>query len=200
AARVAAAAREVAWTAGGLFVLAVDGERAGDAIVRLDGASARRIVDRERLLADPRARQGAAGTSMPRLSTIGASFDGRYLSARLTTPAGAFILVLIRASDGAPTGFVTGASIADIAWSPARALVGHTSTDTGGQPARPRAEVRDPANNAVVAQQDGRFAGWSPDGAHYYVARAEGLFAFPLAGGAPLRISPIGVPVSTTLP
>jgi hypothetical protein len=52
----------------------------------------------------------------------------------------------------------------------------------------------------VVVQADGRFAGWSPDGAWFYVATSGGLYARPLAGGALVRVSGVGVPVSVTKP
>jgi hypothetical protein len=58
------------------------------------------------------------------------------------------------------------------------------------------AEVRDVAAKSIVARQEGRFAGWAPDGASFYVARPAGLFAYPIAGGEGVRISAIGVPVS----
>ena len=101
---------------------------------------------------------------------------------------------------------VLGDRIADEAWSPARPLIGYTNT-LGGQgipgtptEAKPVAIVRDPANGAVVAEVDGRFAGWSPDGAWFYVATSGGLYARPLAGGELVRVSGIGVPVSITKP
>ncbi|MGH2490560.1 MAG: hypothetical protein ACRDF9_03545, partial [Candidatus Limnocylindria bacterium] len=95
---------------------------------------------------------------------------------------------------------------ADEAWSPARALIGYTNT-LGGQgipgtptEAKPVAIIRDASNGAVLAEVDGRFAGWSPDGAWFYVATSGGLYARPLAGGALVRVSGIGVPMSITKP
>jgi hypothetical protein len=114
--------------------------------------------------------------------------------------------VLVRASDGAATGYVHSGSIADEAWSPARPLIGYTDTSGGegflGTPAEARsvATVRDAASGVVVVQADGRFAGWSPDGAWFYVATSGGLYARPLAGGALVRVSGVGVPVSVTKP
>jgi hypothetical protein len=52
----------------------------------------------------------------------------------------------------------------------------------------------------VLLELDGRFAGWSPDGAWVYIARNEGLFARRLSGGELVRFSPYGVVVSATRP
>jgi hypothetical protein len=61
--------------------------------------------------------------------------------------------------------------------------------------------VRDADTGAIVASAtSGRFAGWSPDGKWFYIARDTGLYAQLLSGGDPVRISPLGVPVSTTTP
>ncbi len=112
----------------------------------------------------------------------------------------------MRASDGTPTQYILGDRIADEAWSPARALIGYTNT-LGGQgipgtptEAKPIATVRDATSGSVVAEIDGRFAGWSPDGAWFYVATSGGLYGRPLAGGSLVRVSGIGVPVSITKP
>ena len=59
--------------------------------------------------------------------------------------------------------------------------------------------VRDAETGSIVGSNGlGRFAGWSPDGKWFYVARDTGLYAQPLAGGELVRISALGVPVSTT--
>jgi hypothetical protein len=114
--------------------------------------------------------------------------------------------VLLRTSDGAATQYVLGDRITDEAWSPARALIGYTNTAGGlgipGTPSEPKplAVVRDPANGAVLAEVDGTFAGWSPDGAWFYVATSGGLYARPLAGGQLVRVSGIGLPMSITKP
>jgi hypothetical protein len=61
--------------------------------------------------------------------------------------------------------------------------------------------VRDAGTGSIVASAgSGRFAGWSPDGTWFYVARETGLYAQLLTGGDPVRISAFGVPVSTTTP
>jgi hypothetical protein len=116
------------------------------------------------------------------------------------------LLVLLRASDGTATQYVLGDRIADEAWSPARPLIGYTNTVGGqgitGSPteSKPVATVRDAASGSVMAELDGRFAGWSPDGAWFYVATSGGLYARPLAAGSLVRISGIGVPMSITKP
>ena len=94
------------------------------------------------------------------------------------------------------TAFLPGSTLQDVGWSPAGRLIGATR----GRLPESAAEVRDGATGTVIATQPGRFAGWSPDGGWYYVARAEGLFAFRSGGGAGVRVSAIGVPVSTTAP
>jgi hypothetical protein len=102
--------------------------------------------------------------------------------------------------------YVQGDRITDEAWSPARALIGYTNT-TGGQgivgtatEPKPNAVIRDAATGAVLAEVDGRFAGWSPDGAWFYVATSGGLYTRLLAGGTLVRVSGLGVPVSITKP
>jgi hypothetical protein len=142
------------------------------------------------------------------VSNITAAPDGAFVAMRvalLGTTATPF-LALVRASDGAATQYVLGDRIADEAWSPARPLIGYTNT-TGGQgisgtptEAKPAATIRDAASGAVLAEVDGRFAGWSPDGAWFYVATSGGLYARPLAGGELVRVSGVGVPMSITKP
>jgi hypothetical protein len=210
--------REVAWSAPGMFVLTNGTIRANDrardeqAIELWNGMQKRTITTVARIIGDPRASVGniAAGATrgITSVSNITSSTDGAFVTARIAfigSTASPF-LVLIRASDGAATQYVLGDRIADEAWSPARSLIGYTNT-TGGQgivgtatEAKPSAIVRDPATGAVVAEVDGRFAGWSPDGAWFYVASSGGLYARPLAGGALVRVSGLGVPVSITKP
>ena len=138
------------------------------------------------------------------LSQLGVSADGSFLSVRISPAggsAGGFTFAILRASDGAPVFRLPGQAVADVRWSPNGHLVGMT---IGEFPS-----VRDAETFGVVPGQErvpqeggsagtGRFAGWSPDGTWFYVARDVGLYAIPLAGGAPVRISALGVPVSTT--
>ena len=127
------------------------------------------------------------------LSMLGASADGAYLSVRISPASGTvgFTFAILRAADGAPTLRVPGQGIGDVRWSPNGHLVGMTIGNIPG--------VRDAETGAIVASAgSGRFAGWSPDGKWFYVARETGLYAIPLTGGDPVRISALGVPVSTT--
>jgi Tol biopolymer transport system component len=206
--------REVAWSAPGMFVLTNGTIRANDrardeqAIELWNGTQKRTITTVARIIGDPRASVGTVATrGITSVSNITAARDGTFAALRvalLGSTATPF-LVLLRASDGAAT-YVLGDRIADEAWSPARAFIGYTNT-TGGQgipgtatEPKPSAVVRDAATGAVLAEVDGRFAGWSPDGAWFYVATSGGLYARPLAGGALVRVSGLGVPVSITKP
>src|SRR5205814_1091878 len=128
------------------------------------------------------------------LSMLGSSADGAFLSVRISPATGTvgFIFSILRAADGTPTLNVVGQAVADIRWSPAGHLAGLTLD--GNIPV-----VRDADTGRTVASAgSGRFAGWSPDGTWFYVARDDGLYAMPLTGGEPVRINPLGVPVSTT--
>jgi hypothetical protein len=127
------------------------------------------------------------------LSMLGASADGAYLSVRISPAAGSvgFIFAVLRAADGVPTLQAAGQDVADIRWSPSGHLTGMT---LGNIPV-----VREADTGRIIASAtSGRFAGWSPDGKWFYVARDIGLYAQSLAGGEPVRISSFGVPVSTT--
>lgn len=212
--------REVVWTRPGMFVLTNGTIRANDrardeqAIELWSGTQKRTVTTVARIIGDPRASVGTAPTrGITSVSNITAASDGTFAAVRVTIlgatslrDAPSPFLVLLRASDGAATQYILGDRIADEAWSPARPLVGYTTT-LGGQgipgtptEAKPVASVRDAASGAVIAEVDGRFAGWSPDGAWFYVATSGGLYARPLAGGALVRVSGIGVPVSITKP
>jgi Tol biopolymer transport system component len=136
------------------------------------------------------------GTSLPlQLSMLGSSADGAFLSVRISPATGSvgFIFAIIRAADGRPTLQADSQAVADIRWAPNGHLTGMT---LGNIPV-----VRDADTGTIVASAgSGRFAGWSPDGKWFYVARETGLYAQLLTGGDPVRISPLGVPVSTTTP
>ena len=141
--------------------------------------------------------QGFGGASaIPwQLSMLGSSADGAFLSVRESPAVGSigFTFAILRASDGTATVRLPSEGISDVRWSPTAPYVGMT---LGGIPA-----VRDAGDGHIVASAgSGRFAGWSPDGKWFYVARDIGLYALPLAGGEPVRISALGVPVSTTTP
>ena len=207
--------REVVWTKPGMFVLTNGTIRASDrardeqAIELWTGTQKRTVTTVARITGDSRSLVGSAVTrGITSASNVTAAADGTYAALRVAflgstvTP----FLVLLRASDGAATQYVLGDRIADEAWSPARPLIGYTNT-TGGQgipgtatEAKPAATIRDAASGAVLAEIEGRFAGWSPDGAWFYVATSGGLYARALAGGELVRVSGIGVPVSITKP
>jgi len=207
--------REVVWTAPGMFVITNGTIRANDrardeqAIELWSGTQKRTVTTVARIIGDPRLFVGTGATrGITSVSNITAATDGTFAAMRvafLGSTATPF-LVLLRASDGAATQYVLGDRIADEAWSPARPLIGYTNT-TGGQgipgtptEAKSRAVVRDPSTGAVLEEVDGRFAGWAPDGAWFYVATSGGLYTQPLAGGTLVRVSGIGVPVSITKP
>jgi hypothetical protein len=128
------------------------------------------------------------------LSGLGSSADGAFLSVRLSPGSGTvgFIFAIVSAADGRPTFLADSQAVADIRWSPVGHLTGMT---LGNIPV-----VRDAGGAIVASATSGRFAGWSPDGKWFYVARETGLYAQLLTGGDPVRISPLGVPVSTTTP
>jgi Tol biopolymer transport system component len=141
----------------------------------------------------PFANQSAGPVTELQLSMLGASADGAFLSVRVSPASGTvgFTFAVLRASDGAPTFRASAQGIDDVRWSPNGHLVGMTIGNIPG--------VREAETGAIVASAgSGRFAGWSPDGTWFYVARETGLYAQPLAGGEPVRISSIGVPVSAT--
>lgn len=130
------------------------------------------------------------------LSALGVSADGGYVSARASPASGnrGFVFSVIRAVDSAATIVLDGQGVSDVRWSPSGHLVGLTLGS--GLP-----RVLDAETSVVVASaSDGRFAGWSPDGAWFYVARDVGLFAIPLKGGDAVRVSLLGAQVSTTTP
>ena len=128
------------------------------------------------------------------LSMLGASADGMFVSVRLSPPTGnvGFMFAVVRAADGLPA-FELPPDVADVRWSPTGHLIGMTVGNTIPM-------VRDLDSLSFATGISGRFAGWSPDGKWFYVARDTGLYAQAVAGGAEVRISSLGVPVSTTTP
>jgi Tol biopolymer transport system component len=206
--------REVAWSKAGMFILTNGTIRANDrardeqAIELWNGTQKRAVTTTARIIGDARAGAPSVTKGITSVNNITAAADGTFAAVRVSflgTTATPFLVVL-RASDGGATQYVLGDRIADEAWSPARALIGYTITSGGvgipGSPteAKPVATVRDAASGGVLAEVEGRFAGWSPDGAWFYVATSGGLYVRPLAGGALVRASGIGVPVSITKP
>ncbi len=192
-ARPSVRARDAVWTRAGILLLT------DTAIELSDGASGRTVIELARILADPRGGFAADRASVT-FASLAAAPDGAFASVRVSvTPRSGpnqFAIALIRVADGAVTGLLPGSTVQDVGWSPAGRLLGVTIS---GRP-ESSAEIRDATTDAVIATQSGRFAGWSPDGAWYYLARPEGLFAFRVSGGAGVRVSAIGVPVSATAP
>ena len=189
ATRAPLTASEIAWTSTGMYLIA-------DAQVqRLVGEGpAKLVVAKDKLASDPRAE--AARTAASSISGLDAAFDGSFASVRLQVQdasSSSRSYVVIVAPDGAATQYLRADGLTDAAWSPARPLLGYTMDI---RTANERSVVLSPADGRTVATTDGRFAGWSPDGQWYLVARTTGLYAFPLAGGAAVRVGPAGVPVS----
>ncbi len=191
--RSAVPGREVAWTAMGVVVLRdVDGV---PSVVRIhDGDQAATVTTRDALAGDQRA--STAGTLSATVSSLDASRDGAFASVRLQTQDSATsrTWVVLLGADGKALQYVRGETLADLAWSPSKPYIGYTlDIRTPSE----RAVVQAPTAGLPVAIQDGRFAGWSPDGDWFYVSRVAGLFAYPIAGGAPIRMGPAGAPLSS---
>jgi len=190
-------AREIAF-AGGKTYLIDNGKlslrpqtRVDHSILELLPNGATRSVATGVTLA-PATRPGLLDGFAPQLSALGASADGGYLSVRMSPAEGnfGFFVAVVRASDGTSTVFLDGQGVSDVRWSPNGHLVGLTARVPN---------VRDAETGVIVASAtDGRFAGWSPDGTWFYVARDTGLYAYPIGNGPAVRISALGVPVSTT--
>lgn len=207
--------REAAWTDSGLFVLGNgrDDEqrpgtqaRVGHSIDRISGGTRQTITDADQLARDP--RSGVAPGVAAGLNRLAVSADGSHVSAYLYGGSGREqSLAIVRTSDGAPTSFVSSepgrGTINDVEWSPRGALVGHTrETWSETEPMRTSsasAIVRN-GSGEVIAERDGRFAGWSADGAWFYVSRTAGLFGYRVDGTAERTIGPLGVSVVTTRP
>ena len=201
--------REAFWTKAGILVLTNGTVRAGDrardeqAIELWDGAQKRQVTTIASLIADPRMQAPPQARGVTQTAALSGSPDGAHLAVHVnflaTNPTLTF--AILRARDGVPTTVIVGDTVSDEAWAPAGRFVGYTlTTPRPGAASRQRAIVRDAETGDVVMEQDGRFAGWSPDGAWTYLARNEGLFARRLSGGDPVRFSPYGVVVSATKP
>lgn len=182
---------EVAWTAAGLLVLT---EVEDKPVLRIvpDQGLARTFAQRDELIAHPTI------SSTPWLggawSGLDATRDGAWTSVRITTAEGNSGYLALLDERGEPVEFVRADDLSDALWSPAKPLIGYT---LDVRTADERAVVHEPGTGPLTFQ-DGRFSGWSPDGEWYYVARTTGLFAYPLDGGAPIRIGPVAAPVAVT--
>jgi Tol biopolymer transport system component len=213
------------WAAAGRLVLS-DGEpgdpvtsnsiRVGQRIDLVSGSGTRTITDARRLAASPLLRELPDPALPPYISQLFPSGEPALIGVMLArtrqggTTSNAFVVV--RVSDGEP---VYALSITDprqpvqlqsgplgLAWSPVGHLLGWDvaeNTGAGGTVQR-RTVVVDPLGSRTLIREEGRFAGWSPDGAWVYVARDGGLYAYPLDGGDPVRVAPYGVAVAATTP
>ena len=194
-------AREVAFGGGGTFLIdngrlsLLPQTRVEHSVVQATGGTTRTITSASFLSAGvPFTGTTAVPATPLQLSQLGSSGDGQFLSARISPVSGSigFDFVIFSAKDGtAAARRLPGQSFADVRWSPTGHLIGFTF---GGVP-----RVVDAETGAVIASAtEGRFAGWSPDGKWFYVARDVGLYAIALSGGDAVRISAFGVAVSTT--
>ena len=189
--RTAIPGSEVAWTTAGILVMADVG---GDSVVQLvaDRGTITTFLERDALMGDP------SIASTPWLggawSGLDATLDGAWTSVRITTAEGSSGYLVLLDARGNAVEFVRADDLSDALWSPAKPLIGYT---LDVRTVDERAIVHEPGNGPLTFQ-DGRFAGWSPDGEWYYVARTTGLFAYPLGGGAAVRVGPVAVPMAIT--
>jgi hypothetical protein len=199
--------REATWTRGGIVVLTNGSVRTGDrardeqVIEVWNGTTRKELISIAKLVSDPRTQAPATTRGITQATALAASPDGAYASVHLNflLASPTFSFALVRARDSTATAIVLDA-VSDEAWSPAGRNIGYTVTFGRGLNARQRAVLRDAETGDVLADLDGRFAGWSPDGLWAYVARSDGLYARRVAGGELFRASLYGVPVSATKP
>ncbi len=203
--------RDAFWTQAGVVVVTNGTFRSGDRArddqaieLWANNGQKRQVTTIARLVADDRAQAPAQTRGVTQTSALSASADGAYAAVHVTflgTTVPPTVFAIVRTQGGAPTVVVARDNVGDDSWAPTGRLVGYTLTTSAPESAqRQRAIVRDAETGDVVADTDGRFAGWSPDGAWIYVARADGLYARRLAGGDPVRFSPYGVVVAVTKP
>jgi Tol biopolymer transport system component len=201
--------REAYWTQAGVLLInngtfrAADRARDDQAIEIWNAGQKRQVVTVAKLIADPRAQAPSATRGNTETIALTSAPDGAHLSVHInflgTTSTPSFVVV--RAKDGTPSAIVAGDRVSDEAWSSTNRYIGYTLTVQQPGVARgPRTIVRDAETGDVLIDQDGRFAGWSPDGLWSYTARNEGLFARRVGVGEAVRFSPYGVVVSATKP
>jgi Tol biopolymer transport system component len=196
------------WTEGGLVAMD-QGEmgpdqrnRVGQTVFVLRDGARVPITSAGRLAAHPLLRELPDASLPTAVTQLLPSSDGRHLGVWLyRVRAGGFssgAFVALRVADGevlAAIPFDPRSWLADVAWSPVAPILARTVWAGTGPTAARKASVTDLVTGRVLAERDGTFAGWSPEGDRFYVARNEGLFAYPLAGGDPVRISALGVKV-----
>ena len=209
--------RAAAWTRAGIAVIS-NGTvrpgatgREGQVLEVWNGAAKRDITTVAALASAPRARAIAPANAIAEADGITANSDGSYVATHLVyfVPGAAIgapyrapmAFVVIRSRDGAVSLVIGDEDVSDEAWSPLGTVIGYTKMPTQPPYGVPQhAVVRDVESGAVLVDVEGRFAGWSPDGAWMFVARDDGLYARALGGGDVVRIAPLGVLVSTTRP
>jgi hypothetical protein len=216
------------FTANGTIVLS-DGDlepsqtlRTRQRVDLVTSTGTRAITDAGKLAVAPLLKDLPDAALPARIDQLLPSADGQYLAVWLTrvrpNVVTSTVVVVVRAADGAPVWQMAvpqqQSPLTEIAWSPSGALLAWTATVGPGNPPARRAIVIDPvAGGRTLVSIDGRFAGWAPDSSAragatnapanvpwIYVARDDGLFAYPSTGGDPVRIGPIGVPVAATKP
>ena len=203
--------REAYWTKAGVLVLSNGSWRVGDrardaqSIEVWNGSQKRELTTVAKLTADPRAQwpSPSASRGVTQTSVLTASPDGGHFAVHITLldqTSSVRTFAVVRARDGNASAIVAGDTVNDEAWASAGRFVGYTLGSPQQVGVRQRAVVRDAETGDVVLEQDGRFAGWSPDGAWIYIARSDGLYAMRLGGGQAVRFSPYGVVVSATKP
>ena len=183
------------------------GDRARDAqsIEVWNGSQKRELTTVAKLIADPRAQwpSPTASRGVTQTSVLTASPDGGHFAVHITLldqTSSVRNFAIVRARDGNASAIVAGDTVNDEAWASTGRFVGYTLGSPQQVGVRQRAVVRDAETGDVVLEGDGRFAGWSPDGAWVYIARSDGLYAMRLSGGQAVRFSPYGVVVSATKP
>jgi hypothetical protein len=208
--------REAYWTQAGVILVnngtfrPADRARDDQAIEIWSAGQKRQIITIAKLIADPRTQAPASARGNTLTQALTAAPDGAHASIHInffggggagigTTLTPAFAVV--RVKDGTLSAIVAGDTVSDEAWSSTNRYIAYTLTTSqvGAAPAA-RTVVRDAETGDVVLDQDGRFAGWSPDGLWAYTARTEGLYARRVGGGDAVRFSPLGVVVSATKP
>ncbi len=200
----------VAW-AGGREVVLTDGDLDNDTgdrveqqVIVRDGAKERVLTDARRIAAGPLLAGLPDREQAPAIGDIEPTGDPGLLAVWFQRQRfggySSAALVVVRVADGGAVWilpFSPQDPPADVAFAPAGPFVGWTVHRAQAAPAAdPLATVVDVTTDRVVRTVAGRFAGWSPDGTTYYVARNEGLFAYPIAGGDPAYVGPFGVPVA----
>ena len=185
-------------------------------------AATRTITDAKKLSASPLLKDLPDPTQPTAIFQVSPSADGGYVAVWLTRLRGAafnqIALVVVRTTDGEPVWVMPLAqqqqpSPSDVTWSSSGHLLGWWTGAGGSGPFTPPVRstvIVDPTSGRTLQVAEGRFAGWSDGPARsgtagdtvpwFYVARDSGLFAYAADGSGPVKIGPIGVPVSATRP